>query len=263
MNTTFSTTLKNHLSEVTKLHETLEEFGRTQQIPESVLSSMDLALEEILTNIISYGYQDTQEHDILLRLILEGEELIAEVVDDGKPFNPLNVPDPDVTLPIEDRPIGGLGIHLTKKMMDGIDYAQLDGKNLLRLRKKLSTSTRISHHPAEGHTMEILQEQQGHVIILSLVGRLDANTSTSLEEKLLALIETDNRLFIIDCTQLDYISSAGLRVLLMAAKKLKPLDGKVALASLKDHIKEIFEIAGFLSIFKIFSGQEEAIKDIQ
>ena len=111
--------------------------------------------------------------------------------------------------------------------------------------------------------MEILQEQQGHVIILSLVGRLDANTSTSLEEKLLALIETDNRLFIIDCTQLDYISSAGLRVLLMAAKKLKPLDGKVALASLKDHIKEIFEIAGFLSIFKIFSGQEEAIKDIQ
>lgn len=110
--------------------------------------------------------------------------------------------------------------------------------------------------------MEILQEQQGRVIILVLVGRLDTNTSTTLEEKFLALIEADNRCILIDCTQLDYISSAGLRVLLMAAKKLKPLDGTLALASLKDHIKEIFEIAGFLSIFKIFNGKDNAIKQI-
>ena len=108
--------------------------------------------------------------------------------------------------------------------------------------------------------MEILQEQQGRVIILSLIGRLDANTSKELEGNLLSLLETDYRLFIIDFAQLDYISSAGLRVLLMVAKKLKPLDGTLGLASLKNHIKKIFEIAGFLSLFQIFSGKDDAIK---
>ena len=72
--------------------------------------------------------------------MLEDGELVAEVEDDGTPFNPLDVPAPDVTRPIEDRPIGGLGIHLTKKMVDGIDYSLRDGKNVLRLRKKLSES---------------------------------------------------------------------------------------------------------------------------
>lgn len=141
MTSTISTTLKNQLSEVSKLYEKLETFGQTEHIPEGVIASMNLALEEILTNIISYGYQDTQEHKISLRLTLEEESLVAEIEDDGAPFNPLDSPDPDITLPIEERPIGGLGIHLTKKMMDEITYAQHNGKNLLRLRKWLSQTT--------------------------------------------------------------------------------------------------------------------------
>lgn len=108
--------------------------------------------------------------------------------------------------------------------------------------------------------MDIFETQQGNTMILSLVGRLDTNTSKNLEEKLLSLIEGHRKRFIIDCPQLDYISSAGLLVLLMVAKKLKPLNGEVVLASLKDHIKEIFEIAGFLSIFQTFGTREEAEK---
>ena len=140
MDTSISTILNNQLSEIPRLHDLLIEFGRTQSISESALSSLNLALEEIFTNIISHGFQDTQEHNILLRVMLEDGELVAEVEDDGTPFNPLDVPAPDVTRPIEDRPIGGLGIHLTKKMVDGIDYSLRDGKNVLRLRKKLSES---------------------------------------------------------------------------------------------------------------------------
>lgn len=138
MDTSISTILNNQLSEIPRLHDLLIEFGRTQSISESALSSLNLALEEIFTNIISHGFQDTQEHNILLRVMLEEGELVAEVEDDGTPFNPLDVPDPDVTRPIEDRSIGGLGIHLTKKMVDRIDYFLRDGKNVLRLRKKLS-----------------------------------------------------------------------------------------------------------------------------
>ena len=144
MPTTFTTTLKNQLSEVGKLEEILEKFGRNQHIPNGILSAMNLGLEEVLTNIISYGFQDTQEHKISLRLILEKNALMAEVEDDGIPFNPLNVQGPDITLSIEDRPIGGLGIHLTKKMMDAIEYERRDGKNLLRLRILLSNSHEVA-----------------------------------------------------------------------------------------------------------------------
>jgi len=140
LQTTFTATLKNQLSEIVKLEKILEEFGLNQQIPDKTLLAMNLALEEILTNIISYGYQDTQEHDIFLRLTIEGKDFMAEVEDDGIPFNPLDAQDPDITLPVEDRPIGGLGIHLTKKMMDGIDYERRDGKNFLRLKKSIPNS---------------------------------------------------------------------------------------------------------------------------
>ena len=135
----FTTTLNNQLSEITKLHEMLEKFGQEHHVPEHVVLSMNFALEEIITNIISYGYQDSQEHGIDLRLSVGNGSLIAEVEDDATPFNLLEAKDPDLSLPMEDRPIGGLGIHLTKKMMDELYYEHRNGKNVLRLSKKLST----------------------------------------------------------------------------------------------------------------------------
>ncbi len=127
--------LKNHLSELENLYQVLVEFGQKHDIFPKLLDEMNLALEEIITNIISYAFLNEAEHVILLRLSIDDHQLIAEVEDDGKPFNPLDAPDPDIDLPIEDRPIGGLGILLTKHMVDHIDYTHRDGKNLVRLRK--------------------------------------------------------------------------------------------------------------------------------
>ncbi len=111
--------------------------------------------------------------------------------------------------------------------------------------------------------MEISETKQEQVVILSLKGRLDASTSKLFEEKLLDLINNNHEhRIVIDFQQLDYISSAGLRVLLMAAKILKPENGKLVLASLKDHLKEIFEITGFQGIFQIFNHKEDALKNI-
>lgn len=107
--------------------------------------------------------------------------------------------------------------------------------------------------------MEITQFKHGQVVILSLTGRLDASTSKLLEETLLDLVNHQNeRLLVMDFQHLDYISSAGLRVLLMTAKILKPENGKIVLAALKEHLKEIFDITGFQGIFPIFNDKEEA-----
>lgn len=111
--------------------------------------------------------------------------------------------------------------------------------------------------------MEIMEQRKGAVVLLALKGRLDASTAVRLEEKFLALIDGGETKFALNLLQLDYISSAGLRVLLMAAKRLKTTNGKIVLLSLKDQIREVFEIAGFAAIFPIFDVETDALKSFQ
>jgi len=107
--------------------------------------------------------------------------------------------------------------------------------------------------------MEISESRRGGTVILGLKGRLETGTSKDLEERLLGLINQGEKQFIIDLAELEYISSSGLRVLILAAKRLKSDGGKIALSSMKGNIKQIFDITGFSSIFPIYPSQEEAL----
>jgi anti-anti-sigma factor len=98
------------------------------------------------------------------------------------------------------------------------------------------------------------------VTVLIIEGRLDSSTSGVLEKKLFEMTEAGEKNFVVDFASMDYISSAGLRVLLMAAKKTKKAGGKVVLSALNSNVKEVFDIAGFTSIFTISASQEEAIQ---
>ncbi len=108
--------------------------------------------------------------------------------------------------------------------------------------------------------MEVVEKKQNGICILGLLGRLDSNTSPEFEKKIFGVIEDGTRNVIVDFESLDYISSAGLRVLLKTAKELKRSDGKIVLCSMKEYIKEVFEIAGFVSLFPIVSSVGDAIK---
>ena len=108
--------------------------------------------------------------------------------------------------------------------------------------------------------MEVVEKKQNGICILGLLGRLDSNTSPEFEKKIFGVIEDGTRNVIVDFESLDYISSAGLRVLLKAAKELKRSDGKIVLCTMKEYIKEVFEIAGFVSLFPIVSSVGDAIK---
>ena len=90
-----------------------------------------------MTNVIAYAYDDKADHRITLRLSLRTGELAAEVEDDGRPFNPLDAPPPDLTQPLEDRPIGGLGVHFLRTLMDGVEYRREQGRNRLVMKKNL------------------------------------------------------------------------------------------------------------------------------
>ena len=130
--------LKNQPREKQKVVQALEQFGRDHQLPAEILQAADLALEEHLTNLMTYGFADTTEHQIEVRFAL-GSHFVIEVEDDGTPFNPLQAPEVDTTVPLEQRPIGGLGIHLMRRFMDEIEYHSEGGKNILRMRKRLPT----------------------------------------------------------------------------------------------------------------------------
>lgn len=130
--------LKNSLSELERLSLALEEFGDSHHLPLKTIMDVNLALDEIFTNIVSYGFEDHDEHLINIHLLIEGKELNIRVEDDGLPFNPLEVPEPDLNVPLEERKTGGLGIHLARKMVDELKYERQQGKNVLLLKKKLN-----------------------------------------------------------------------------------------------------------------------------
>ncbi|MEA4890106.1 MAG: STAS domain-containing protein [Clostridiaceae bacterium] len=109
--------------------------------------------------------------------------------------------------------------------------------------------------------MNIKETKKNKVTVLVVEGRIDSTTSAELEKKLISLIETDGvKDIAMDFTAMDYISSAGLRVLLMAAKKAGKLGGKAVLAGLNANVKEVFDISGFSNILSIYTSQEEAVK---
>ena len=107
--------------------------------------------------------------------------------------------------------------------------------------------------------MEIIEEKKNDVSIFKLNGRLDSNTSPALEKKLVAAMENGTRNMVIDFENLDYISSAGLRIILKTTKDLKRTEGSIVLCSMQDYVKEVFEIAGFDTFLPIVTTREDAL----
>lgn len=110
--------------------------------------------------------------------------------------------------------------------------------------------------------MEIFQEKIDDVMVLRLIGRLDTISSKTLGETLRQLIQQKEHKLIIDLSELIFISSSGLRILLTTAKQLNHQKGKLALCGLQKKVKEVFDIAGFSMLFKLFSSTEEAHSQI-
>lgn len=111
--------------------------------------------------------------------------------------------------------------------------------------------------------MKIQGHKVGAAVVVEVEGRLDSVTSSELEKEILSYLQSGEHNLLIDFAGLDYISSAGLRVLLMAAKKAKAEGGRVVLANLVKNVKEVFDIAGFTSIFPVFQSQDDALAAIK
>jgi anti-sigma regulatory factor (Ser/Thr protein kinase) len=130
-------TIKNQLTQIAVIADTLESLSDEWNVPMSVILSLNLVLEELVSNIIFYGYDDTNEHIIQIYLSLNHEIIQMRIEDDGKAFNPLLSTEPDIGLAVEDRKIGGLGIHFVRNIMDDLSYERLNNKNILSMSKNI------------------------------------------------------------------------------------------------------------------------------
>jgi serine/threonine-protein kinase RsbW len=128
-------TLANRRSEIERLHGLVEGFGEQYGVPDAVVFAMNLALDEIVTNIIVHGYSDGGLHDIRVAIALDADVIEATVRDHAPAFNPLLVPPVDFEAVAEDRPIGGLGVHLVRSVMDSVEYRRDDFENIVVIKK--------------------------------------------------------------------------------------------------------------------------------
>jgi len=131
----FSITIQNDLKQIDNVVAGLEEFSEGKAIQSGIVKKLCIAFDELLNNIISYGYEDDGSHEISIEVDYTDDAVAVTIKDDGMPFNPFLGEDPDISLSVEDRDIGGLGIHLVKQMMDEVSYTRATDMNIVRLIK--------------------------------------------------------------------------------------------------------------------------------
>jgi serine/threonine-protein kinase RsbW len=125
--------LENRIARIPDALLEIERFLEKQGINASAKFDFAISIEEVLTNIVSYAYKDSARHEISVSLTVEPSAVICVLIDDGVPFNPLDIPPPDLDAALEDREVGGLGIHFVRNMMQDVVYNRHDDRNILRL----------------------------------------------------------------------------------------------------------------------------------
>lgn len=129
--------INNKLDDINILSEKVEDLGEKLNLGMQTIFAVNLSLDEILTNIISYAYQDGKNHEIEISFEILSEDLTITIIDDGIAFDPLQNPPPETDLDLDEREIGGLGIHFVKEKMDQVDYHRSENKNILTLKKNI------------------------------------------------------------------------------------------------------------------------------
>lgn len=136
MNWDATYSIASRRADVAAFADVFESFCMQHGIETAVMRAFQVAFDEWLTNVVDYAHAGREQTDIEVALGLDSGSLVAEVVDHGEAFNPLtDSAEPSLELEVEDRPIGGLGVHLIRTLMDDVSYRREDGRNHLRMTK--------------------------------------------------------------------------------------------------------------------------------
>ena len=133
--------LHNQPAEVAKVRDALDCLGRELHLPTAELIELQIVLDEIVSNVIKYSWSDGGRHEFTVRITVEADDVVLEIIDDGAPFDPRRAPEPQRRPAARVSRPGGLGIHLTRKLIDRLEYERVDGRNHTMLTKKFIRDT--------------------------------------------------------------------------------------------------------------------------
>lgn len=137
MSATFHLSLHNDVQQILLLEGFMERVAGAAGLDPATTMSLNLALEEAVTNVIMYAYPKGKVGPVDIDAVVDGGELCFVLSDSGTPFDPTAAPEADISLGVEERPIGGLGIFLVRKIMDRVTYQYTGGRNTLKMLKKI------------------------------------------------------------------------------------------------------------------------------
>jgi serine/threonine-protein kinase RsbW len=202
---------------------------------------VQLAVDEAATNIIQHGYEPDQPGEIELSWRVDGVQFAISLHDHGRFFDPTNVPAPDINAPLEERQAGGLGVFLMGRLMDDVHFTcDPVAGNLLTMTKRIG--------PAVGPAR-----------IFQLGGRMDAVGTDAALAPVHAALATEGLNVLLDMSGVTFLSSSGLRALLIVRKELLNKAGELRLCALQPQVAEVFAITGFTQIFSIHRTRDDAL----
>lgn len=203
---------------------------------------VQLAVDEAATNVIQHGYDAATPGEIDLAWRVQGDQLIVTLRDRGRQFSPGDVPPPDITSPLEERQSGGLGLFLMGQLMDSVDFSFDDqAGNLLTMVKRIPITSAAR--------------------VFELAGRLDAVSTQHAIEGIAQAIGSGARQILLDMAHVTFLSSSGMRALLLVRKDLLAQPGgELRLCALQPQVFEVFVLTGFTRVFEIHQTREEALR---
>ncbi len=237
-------TFPARLDQLQAIGELVAEAGRRMDLDERALYAVQTAVDEAATNIILHGYDQEGKGPIHIACWQAGDDFIVEMRDYGRPFDPSNVPEPDLHAPLEKRREGGLGLFLMRRMMNRVEFSRRGAENILTMVRRRTPA--VCPTPMAP--------------ILFPQGRLDAAHTPQLEQMLQEALGGNPPALIVDLAQVSYLSSSGLRVLLVAAKRLRRSGGHLLLCCPQPAVARVLRLTGFIEILPVYPTREAALK---
>lgn len=237
--------IDNNLDEITRITQFIEELGMSLKLPSEITMSINLAIEEAVTNIIQHAYPQGRSSDIILKVNIAPGTLTFYLIDEGLSFDPTAKESSDETTSLEQRLTEGLGLFLIRRTMDKVEYHTNGTSNQLTLIKQIDNNFK-----PEATLKTNLCKIEG-VTVLAVEGRLDTANSNEFNSVIQPLLSDPNPNIILNCEGLSYISSSGLRSLIVLQKSVLQHHGSLVIEAIRPEILKIFEMTGCSALFTI------------
>ena len=238
--------INNQPDEITRIAQFIDELGMSLQLPPSITMSVNLAIEEAISNIIHHGYPANKEGEITLLTSVAPGILTARIIDNGISFDPTERnTDADNIISLDQQLTQGLGPFLIRRTMDKVEYHSTESQNELTLIKKID----MDFKPEASLKTNICKIEE--VTILTIEGRLDTANSNDFNVVISPLLSMPTPNIIINVEGLLYISSSGLRSLITLQKCVRQHQGVLVIEAMRPEILKIFDMTGCSSLFTI------------